>query len=83
MVPEVGVNLGVRVTQRLTLTGGYTFLYWSDVARPADQIDRNLNPNLIPTSNTFGGGGPQRPAPGIRSNDFYAHGLTVGLIFRY
>lgn len=84
VVPEVGVNLGLRITERFSAFAGYTFIYWSDVARPGDQIDRNLNPNLIPTSNTFGTpGGPARPAPGIRSTDFYAHGLNVGLSFRY
>ena len=27
---------------------GYNFLYWSSVVRPAEQIDRVVNPNLIP-----------------------------------
>jgi Putative beta barrel porin-7 (BBP7) len=84
VVPEVGINVGFKVTERLSLFAGYSFIYWSDVARPGDQIDRNLNPNLIPTSNTFGmPGGPARPAPGIHSTDFYAHGLNVGATFRY
>jgi hypothetical protein len=84
VVPEFGVTVGLHVTERLMAYVGYTFVYWSDVARPADQVDRNLNPNLIPTSLTFGvPGGPARPSPGLRSTDFYAHGLTLGLTFRY
>jgi len=52
--------------------------------RPGEQIDRGLNPNLIPTSVTFGmPGGPARPAPLLQSTGFYAHGLTLGLDFRY
>jgi hypothetical protein len=84
VVPELGVNLGVRVTSWLSVHAGYTLIYWSDVARPGDQIDRALNPNLIPTSLTFGApGGPARPAPGIHSSEFYVHGLNVGLTVRY
>jgi hypothetical protein len=84
VLPEVGVNIGFKIAERWTLFAGYTFVYWSDVARPGDQIDRNLNPNLIPTSSTYGvPGGPARPAAGIHSTDFYAHGLNVGVTFRY
>jgi hypothetical protein len=84
VVPEVGANLGYKITERVSLFAGYTFIYWSDVARPGDQIDRSLNPNLIPTSSTYGmPGGPSRPAAGIQRTDFYAHGLNLGVTFRY
>ncbi len=84
VVPEVGLTLGLRVTERLTLFAGYSFLYWSDVARPGDQIDLGLNPNLIPTSNRYGTpGGPARPAAGVRGSDYWAQGLNLGLTFRY
>jgi hypothetical protein len=83
-VPEAGVNLGFRITDRLTICAGYTFLYWSQVARPGSQIDIALNPNLIPTSLTYGTpGGPARPSPAIRGSDWWAQGVTAGLIFRY
>jgi hypothetical protein len=84
VVPELGVNLGLQISDRFTLFAGYTFLYWSDVARPGEQIDRGLNPNLIPTSTGYGtAAGPARPAPGIRATDFYAHGVNLGFVFRY
>ena len=38
VVPQLGVTLGDRVTPRLSLTLGYTFFYWSVVARPGEQI---------------------------------------------
>jgi hypothetical protein len=84
VVPEIGVRVGLNVTQRLSVYAGYSFIYWSDVMRPGEQIDRGLNPNLIPTSLTFGmPGGPARPAPLVQSTGFYAHGLDLGVTFRY
>ena len=38
-VPEVGINLGYQVTDNLKLFVGYNFLFWTNVIRPADQID--------------------------------------------
>jgi hypothetical protein len=39
VVPEGTVRLGYRLTDRVRLNAGYTFLYWSKVQRAADQID--------------------------------------------
>ncbi len=84
VVPEVGLTLKLRLTDRLDVFGGYSFLYWSRVVRPGDQIDSNVNPNLVPTSMTFGAaGGPSRPAFSFRQTDFFAHGANFGLEFRY
>ena len=83
VVPETGATLKFQITERLGLFGGYSFLYWSRVARPADQIDTNINPNLIPTSSTFGAGGPNQPAFRFRHGDFYAHGANFGLELRF
>ena len=27
--------------------GGYSFMYWSDVVRPGNQINQNVGPNLL------------------------------------
>ena len=34
---ELGVTLGFDLTERLQATFGYTFMYWSRVARPGDR----------------------------------------------
>ena len=47
-VPEVGINLGYRLTEHLQATIGYSFIYWTHVVRPGDQINSRLNPNLFP-----------------------------------
>jgi hypothetical protein len=84
VVPEIGLNVGYHVTPLLRAYIGYNFLYWSDVARPGDQIVRTVNPALVPTSRTFGiGGGPAQPAPLFQRTDFWAQGINFGLELRY
>lgn len=84
VAPEASFNLSYKLTEHIRLSAGYTFIYWSNVARPGDQIDTNINPNLVPTSTTFGAaGGPIRPAFTFRSTDFFAHGVNLGLEIRY
>jgi hypothetical protein len=84
VVPEVGLNLGIQITPSLQARIGYTFLYWSDVARPGAQVDRRINPGLVPTDFTFGTpGGAAQPAFAFHSSDFWAQGLNLGLEFRY
>jgi hypothetical protein len=84
VVPEIHAQLGYRFTERFQVYVGYSFLYMSDVFRPGEQIDRRLNPNLIPTSTSFGvPGGPQAPAPQEASTDFWIHGLRVGFEIKF
>lgn len=40
---EGGANFGVQLSNCLRLSAGYTFVYVSPVARPADQIDNEFN----------------------------------------
>jgi hypothetical protein len=84
VVPTGSLNLGYRVTDHLRASVGYTFLYWSNVARPGDQIDRVVNPVALPTSMGAGGAsGPARPSFLLRDTDFWAQGVSFGLEFRY
>ena len=85
VVPEVGLTLGYQVTDHLRVFAGYNFLYWSDVLRPADQIDRNVNSTHIPNffSPPVARTGPARPAVLLRETSFWAQGFTGGLEFRY
>jgi hypothetical protein len=84
VVPEVGINVGYQVTEHLRAFVGYSFLYWSSVVRPGDQIDRAVNPTQLPVSaSTPQLTGPVRPAPVLRETDFWAQGLSLGVEFRY
>lgn len=83
-VPEVGVQLSYAITPRLQARVGYSFLYWSDVARGGDQVERRINPNQVPSSIEFGRvGGAAEPFPAVHSSDFWAQGLNFGLAFTY
>lgn len=84
VVPEFGINFGYALTRHIRLTFGYTFLYWSNVFRAGDQIDRGLNPTEL--ASLAGRGplvGPARPNFPFHSTDFWAQGLNFGLQFRY
>jgi large repetitive protein len=43
VVPEVGVNLGYAITPGVRVSIGYTFMFWTQVVRPGDQIDLRVN----------------------------------------
>ena len=78
VIPEVGVTLGYDLTCQLRATFGYTFLYWSRVARPANQIDTNVS-QLPPEDPT----GDRQPAFAFSTSDFWAQGLNFGLEYRF
>ena len=84
VVPEFGINVGCQITTNLRAFVGYTFLYWSSVLRPGDQVDVGLSGTRIPTDTRFNpGAGPARPAVLLRGQDFWAQGINFGLEFRY
>jgi hypothetical protein len=87
VVPEVGLNVGYQVTDHIRAFVGYNFLYWSNVVRPGDQIDRvvdvNRVPAFLPAGVTAPPVFPPRPAPLFRDTDFWAQGANVGLEYRW
>ena len=83
-VPEGSARLGLHITNYVSVFVGYTFLYWFDVARPTDQIDRTVNPTLVPANLSFGSTmGPARPAVNFQKTDFWAQGISFGFEVRY
>lgn len=77
VIPELSTTLGFYLTPRLRVTVGYTIIYWSNVVRPGDQIDLDLNPDLLPPEQP--GVDALRPEFVFRTTDFWAQGLNVGL----
>lgn len=82
VVPELGATLGYQVSQRLRLTAGYSFIYWSNVVRPGDQIDTTVNPNLLPPEN------PTQtaflnPRFAFQDTDYWIQGLSLGGEYRW
>lgn len=80
ILPEIGFNVGYQLTDSLRAYAGYSLLYWSDVVRPGDHIDRTIN-----ASQQFGGVlvGPARPAFSFNETDFWAHGFNLGVELRF
>jgi Putative beta barrel porin-7 (BBP7) len=84
LVPEAGLNVSLELTQRVRLNMGYSFLLWSQVVRPGNQFDRNVNNSQVPGSQNFGPfTGP--PSPTFRFNDelFWAHSFNLGVEIHY
>ena len=85
VIPEITVNVGVAITPNLRAYAGYNFLYWNNVVRPGDQIDRVIDLTNIP--NPPAGAVPSalsnRPQPTFRQSDFWAQGVQLGLEFRW
>jgi hypothetical protein len=82
VLPEVKLNLGYRVTPATTLYVGYSLLYASDVVRPGNQINRNINPTQ---SVSYVGAppvsldGPAQPSFAFNGSSFWAQGVSIGL----
>ncbi|QDU59518.1 hypothetical protein Pan216_03470 [Planctomycetes bacterium Pan216] len=84
VIPEVGLNLGYRLSRYLELSAGYSLLWINTVARPGDQIDPVINNSQFPILS--GNGplvGPARPSFTFHTTDFWAQGLTFRLAVTY
>ena len=79
MVPELGLTLGYDLTCHLRATVGYSFIYWSNVSRPGDQIDLNVSPSQFPPTTQTA----TMPAFVQHTTDFWAQGINVGLDYRF
>ena len=82
VVPEFGATLGYQLTDHLRATVGYTFIYWSNVVRPGDQISRDVNPNLLqpqvpPIT------GAIRPGFEFDTTDYWVQGISFGGEYRW
>jgi hypothetical protein len=80
VVPECRVGLDWAITCRIHANIGYSFLYMSEVVRPGDQIDRHVNISQLAGGALVGAANPHFDR---QTTDFFAHGLDVGLEFRF
>jgi hypothetical protein len=85
VVPEVGMSVGYYATDWMRVSVGYNFLYWSSVVRPGQQVDRVVNPFLIPNFDTTGlvNNGVVRPVMPFKTTDYWAQGITFGVEFNF
>jgi hypothetical protein len=79
VVPEFQLDVRYCLTRNLELSVGYTFIYYSDVVRPGDQIDTRIDPRQIsdPASATA------LPAFDFVDTDFWIQGINAGLEYKF
>ena len=78
--PEANFKLSCAVTQRLNVTVGYTFLYFTRVAFAGDQVDRNVNATQL---NGGAVAGAARPAFAFRDTDFWVQSIDLGVSWTF
>ncbi len=86
VIPEVGSTIGFQLTPRLKVFGGYNFLYWTNVTRAGEQIDRDgVNSTFIPdpTGAALAPAGDRLPNFRRRDTGYWAHGWSVGVEWKW
>ncbi|HEY7312206.1 MAG TPA: BBP7 family outer membrane beta-barrel protein [Gemmataceae bacterium] len=85
VVPEGNLWFSVEITPQIRLMMGYTILYFSNVARPGDLINRSVDRTKIPSSQAFNAAvpGPSQPSFNWSGTDFWAQGINFGLSLRF
>ncbi|HEY2908737.1 MAG TPA: BBP7 family outer membrane beta-barrel protein [Gemmataceae bacterium] len=84
VVPEITLNVGYWITPTLKAYLGYNFLYWSNVIRPGDQIDRVVDVTLVPNPPAgVAASGFLRPQPTFHQTDLVLNGIQFGLMGRW
>ena len=78
--PEANFKLAYAFTKNISLSVGYTFIYWNKMALAGDQIDRNVNATQL-----SGGGliGPGDPRFAFRDTDYWIQTADIGVNWRY
>jgi hypothetical protein len=85
IVPQLSLKLAWQITHHIRLIGGYDFLFWTNVVRPGDQIDHNINFSQSPVAQLGGTSlvGPALPTPLFNNTSFFAQGASLGVEIRY
>ncbi len=82
-IPEFNIDVAYHLNRHWRVHFGYTFLYWANVVRSAEQIDLGINTSYF---NQFGSTephGPERPEFNGKQGTFWAQGLNLGLEARW
>jgi hypothetical protein len=83
VVPEIGATLYVQAWDNVLAFVGYSFLYWNNVLRPGEQMDRHIELQQVPFSPLFTGTGALQPGVPFHRTDLSVHGLHAGLAFQF
>lgn len=81
-LPEAGFTLQWEVRPNLNVRLGYSFLLLNGIARASDQIDRTINPNLLPPALPVADN-LQFPKFGWHRSDMWIQTVNVGAIWTF
>lgn len=81
VLPEANFTVGYAVNCHVRATVGYSFLYWTNVLRAAEQIDPNINPTQFPLRGPEVG--PDAPRVRFNESDIWLQGLNFGLTYTW
>ena len=79
-VGELGATVDWAIWSQCRLSVGYTFLWWSQVARAGSQVDPSVNPTQFPPGTLSG---PAAPDFKLRTTDFWGQGLNLGFEYQF
>lgn len=82
-VPELNLTIGYQILPNVRLTAGYNLIYWPQVERAGEQIDRTQDIGQSPTSTAYTGVAGTHPLYLNARSDFWAQGLNLGVEFKY
>ncbi len=86
VIPEVELKVGYKITQRLHCFVGYNFMYWSDVARPGQQVNPNVDIRQVPVAppGLYAPNSQLQPfGQQIKNSGFWTQGVTFGVELKF
>mgnify|MGYP001806804486 CR=1 FL=1 len=84
VVPEGTLNVGYMLTPTVRVYAGYNFMFWSNVIRPGDSIDRTVDVTFVPNPPAnVPPSGQFRPQPLFRQSDLWVQGVQLGAELRW
>ena len=82
-IPEANMKIEYSVRKNMSLSIGYSFLYFDNVALAGAQIDRIINPVNPTPIGISGPPWPARPAFSFNDSGMWVQGLDLGLSFNF
>jgi Putative beta barrel porin-7 (BBP7) len=85
-IPEGNLKFLVPMGKQITLSAGFTAMYWNHVARAVNQIDRGLDITQIPNfpgSAAASSSGLGRPAALFQQSDLWLLGISFGIEYHW
>ena len=82
-IPEANLKLEYCVRKNMSLSIGYSFLYFDNVALAGAQIDRIINPVGPVPIGTTGPPWPANPAFNFKDSGMWVQGLDLGLSYNF